>query len=74
MPLMAHGLFAQSPPPSREVLLEWLDQNGAYIHPALRIANMDYGAGWRLVCGDNVDAFDLRTSDDDPNCDRWGTY
>lgn len=59
-PGRAHGLFADTTPPSRQLLLDWLDQNGAYIHPSLQITEMEDGPGWRLTSKDNMEAFDLR--------------
>lgn len=57
-----HGLFAGTPPPSREILLEWLNGHGAYVIPGLRIADMQDGSGWRLTSDEDLEAYDLRES------------
>jgi hypothetical protein len=59
-PGRAHGLFTDAALPSRQLLLDWLDQNGAFVHPSLQIAEMEDGPGWRLTSKDDMDAFDLR--------------
>ncbi|KAK4689762.1 hypothetical protein P7C73_g359, partial [Tremellales sp. Uapishka_1] len=44
-----HGLFIDLPPPSKEQLEFWLDENGIQRHPALEISVMEDGGGWRVL-------------------------
>lgn len=55
-----HGLYRGHPPPSQELLSAWLDQNGAFVNPSLRITEMEDGKGWRITSDSDLDAFDLR--------------
>ena len=49
-------------PASRETLLKWLETNGIFIHPALRIVDMDEGDGWMVESVGRIPEGELCTS------------
>ncbi|WVR05183.1 hypothetical protein IAU60_002195 [Kwoniella sp. DSM 27419] len=57
-----HGLLAAHQPPSRELLLGWLDAQGIVRDERLTIADMENGQGWALVATDDMDIGELISS------------
>ncbi|WVQ78320.1 hypothetical protein IAT38_000405 [Cryptococcus sp. DSM 104549] len=56
---MPHNLYTGHPPPSREVLEEWLEDAGVFRAPELDICEMEDGEGWRVVARDELDLGEL---------------
>ncbi|KAK6903011.1 hypothetical protein I204_07850 [Kwoniella mangroviensis CBS 8886] len=54
-----HGLFSNWPPPSKEILKEWLDRQSIIRDDSLKIVDMDDGDGWRLLSGREMDIGEL---------------
>ncbi|WVF72216.1 hypothetical protein IAT40_007028 [Kwoniella sp. CBS 6097] len=55
----AHGLLLGHPPPSREILDQWLDQHCIKRDERLEITSMEDGSGWRVVAKDDMDLGEL---------------
>lgn len=46
---MSHGLLEGQPPPSRELLYEWLTGRNVQLSDGFEITEMANGGGWRAV-------------------------
>jgi hypothetical protein len=56
----ASGLFPNQPEPSKHLLLDWLEKNGAVINDGIEI--YDSENGWGVRATRNIDFDELRMS------------
>ncbi len=57
-----HHLLQGHPPPSKEMLLEWMEENGIEKNESVQICDMEVGTGWRVVANQSLEMGDYSMS------------
>ncbi|ORY27175.1 hypothetical protein BCR39DRAFT_538739 [Naematelia encephala] len=55
MSMPSHGLLEGHPPPSRELLAQWLDAHGVIRNDGLDVIDMEDGSGWTIRANRDIE-------------------